>query len=320
MFAGTRCINTKIFTKEGERQLTDITESGTCLSNRTSVSLGIFDGVHIGHRAILKAAEDERKGGLETAVFTFLCGTVTTKSDTGLIYPDEIKRQILNDLGVDYLFSPEFSMLKDLSAEEFFYKILIKKMGARVVCCGEDFRFGKEASAGVKELKSLCKDSKVKLNVISPVMYKGQAVSSTRIKRALITGDLKSANKMLSCDFGYCEKVVHGRELGRTLDFPTINQQIPSGTVIPKFGVYLTEVFLDGKKYRGVSNIGVKPTVGTKKPLIETHILNFCGNLYGKQIRVNLKKFMREEVKFDSISQLKIQVCKDIENAGKEVM
>lgn len=300
--------------------MTDITESGARLSERTAVSLGIFDGVHIGHRSVLNAAEYERRNGLKTAVFTFLSGSVTTKGDAGLIYSDKRKREIFEDLGVDFLFSPEFSMLRNLSAEEFFDKIIIKKLNAKVVCCGGDFRFGKEAGAGVSELESLCGENGVKLNIVPSIIYKGQAVSSTRIKNALTTGNIKSANEMLSYDFGYYEEVMHGRKLGRTLDFPTINQQIPPGTVLPRFGVYLTEVFLEGKKYRGISNIGVKPTVGKNKPLIETHIIGLSGNLYGKRIRVNLKKFMREEVKFDSISQLKIQVCKDIENAGKEVL
>ena len=300
--------------------MTDISESGSLKGTKTAVLLGIFDGVHIGHREVYKAAEGERKSGLKTAVFTFLSGSVTTKGSIGLIYPEKTKREIFDSLGADFYYSPEFYKLKDLSAEEFFNNVIIKKLGAKVICCGEDFRFGKNASAGVSELRKMCDSSGIRLKVVSPVLYKGQAVSSTRIKNALISGDIESANDMLSQGFGYSERVIHGRELGRKLDFPTINQQIPSGTVLPRFGVYLSEVSYKGKKYRGVSNVGVKPTVGKNDPIIETHILGLNESLYGNKVRVELKKFMREEIRFDTVTELKLQVLQDIENAGKEVM
>lgn len=284
---------------------------------RTAVSLGIFDGVHIGHRAVLNSAE---KSGLKTAVFTFLSETVTTKGNKGVIYTDKRKLEILKKLGVEYILSPAFSDFKDMSAEDFVKEILLGSLNAKEVFCGEDFRFGKGAEAGVSELFRLCLKYGIKLNVTPPVMYKGQAVSSTRIKNALTNGDIFSANKMLYEKFGYFEKVIHGNEIGRTLNFPTINQVISEKTVLPKFGVYLTEVEVSGVIYKGVSNVGVKPTVGNKEPLIETHILNYSGNLYGERLNVKLVKFLREEKKFASLDELKRQVDFDIQNARREVL
>lgn len=284
---------------------------------RTAVSLGIFDGVHIGHRAVLNSAE---KSGLKTAVFTFLSETVTTKGNKGVIYTDKRKLEILKRLGVEYILPPAFSDFKDMSAEDFVKEILLEALNAKEVFCGEDFRFGKGAEAGVSELSRLCLKYGIKLNVTPPVMYKGQAVSSTRIKNALTNGDILSANEMLYEKFGYFEKVIHGNEIGRTLNFPTINQVIPKKTVLPKFGVYLTEVEVSGVIYKGVSNVGVKPTVGNKEPLIETHILNYSGNLYGESLNVKLVKFLREEKKFASLDELKRQVDFDIQNARREVL
>lgn len=284
---------------------------------RTAVSLGIFDGVHIGHRAVLNSAE---KSGLKTAVFTFLSETVTTKGNKGVIYTDNRKLEILKRLGVEYVLSPAFSDFKDMSAEDFIKKILVGSFNAAEVFCGEDFRFGKGAEAGVSELSKLCLKYGIKLNVTPPVMYKGQAVSSTRIKSALVNGDILSANEMLYEKFGYFEKIIHGNKIGRTLNFPTINQVIPEKTVLPKFGVYLTEIEISGVMYKGVSNVGVKPTVGNKEPLIETHILNYSGNLYGESLNVKLVKFLREEKKFASLDELKRQVDFDIQNARREVL
>lgn len=284
---------------------------------RTAVSLGIFDGVHIGHRAVLNSA---KKSGLKTAVFTFLSETVTTKGNKGVIYTDKRKLEILKSLGVEYILAPRFSDFKDMSAEDFVKEVLAGALNAEEVFCGEDFRFGKGAEAGVSELCKLCLKYGVKLSVTPPVMYNGQAVSSTRIKNALANGDVFSANAMLYEKFGYFEKVVHGNEIGRTLNFPTINQVIPEKTILPKFGVYITEVEVSGEIYKGVSNVGVKPTVGNKEPLIETHILNFSGNLYGKSLKVKLVKFLREEKKFASLDELKGQVDFDIQNARREVL
>lgn len=284
---------------------------------RTAVSLGIFDGVHIGHRAVLNSAN---KSGLKTAVFTFLSETVTTKGNKGVIYTDKRKLELLKSLSVEYIFAPKFSDFKDMPAEDFVKSVLVGVFNAGEVFCGEDFRFGKGAAAGADDLCELCRRYGIKLNVTPPVMYKGQAVSSTRIKNALISGDISSANDMLYEKFGYFEKVIHGNEIGRTLRFPTVNQAIPEKTVLPRFGVYLTEVEVFGKTYRGVSNVGVKPTVGNKEPLIETHILDFSGDLYGESLKVKLIKFLREEKKFASLNELKRQVDFDIQNARREVL
>ena len=295
----------------------DLTDKNIKAQNGTAVALGVFDGVHIGHRAVISAAVNKCADGLSPAIFTFKSPSVTTKGDGRVLYTDEKKRECFESLGVEILYSPEFSKLCDMSAERFVNEILAEKLCARAVCCGESFRFGKNALADVDALKKMCAERGMEVTVVSPVNYGGETVSSTRIKNSLAKGDIKNANAMLSEELSYELPVVHGRQLGRTLNFPTVNQQLPTELVLPRFGVYLTRVYYGGKQYRGVSNIGVKPTVGAASPLIETHILGLCEDLYGKVIKVSLVDFIRPERKFESIEALKRCVDQDIENAQK---
>lgn len=295
----------------------DLTDKNIKAKNGTAVALGVFDGVHIGHRAVISAAAEKRAKGLSPAVFTFKSPSVTTKGDGRVLYTDEKKRECFESLGVEVLYSPDFSKLRDMSAEQFVDEILVGKLCACAVCCGESFRFGKNASADVGALKKMCAERGIEVTVVLPVDYDGETVSSTRIKKCLADGDIKSANAMLGEELSYALPVIHGRQLGRTLNFPTVNQLLPTELILPKFGVYLTRVLYGGKEYRGVSNIGVKPTVGAVSPLIETHILGLCEDLYGKIIKVSLVDFIRPERKFESIEALKRCVDQDIENAQK---
>lgn len=280
---------------------------------KTSVALGLFDGVHLGHRAVIKATA---ASGLLPAVFTFKSQTVTTK-EGGALYTDEKKQSILESLGVRVFYSPDFSALCDRLPEDFFESVILGKLNAAAVCCGESFRFGKNAAGDVSLLKRLCKKHGIKLCVVPPVEYNGVTVSSTEIKRLLAAGKVDEANAMLGDRLSYTLRVVHGRELGRTLDFPTINQAPDKRLFLPRFGVYLSRVFVYGQSYRGVTNVGIKPTVGKNTPLIETNILGLDEDLYGEKVTVALVRFIRDEKRFNSIDELKRQVVGDIENAKK---
>ncbi len=285
------------------------------ISDKTSVALGIFDGVHLGHRRILNTAEGFAGDGLSFAVFTFNTSSVEKKHGKPYeyLYTENQKNYILKNLGAKFIYSPNASDIMEMSGEEFAYEILKKKMNAEAVVCGENFRFGKGASCGAAELGYFGKKYGFKINICKILKKDGEKISSERIKEYLKTGGITKANKLLGQKFFIMAKVAYGNKLGRTIGFPTINQLFETGQTIPKHGVYAAICEIDGISYGAVTNIGIKPTVEENiKPLAETHILGFSGDLYGKYVKTDIIGFMREEKKFSSLDMLKKQIEKDI--------
>ncbi|ADU23483.1 riboflavin biosynthesis protein RibF [Ruminococcus albus] len=282
----------------------------------TVCALGLFDGVHRGHRLVINNALSlAEKLGVRSAVFTFRTDTVTSKGHDGrieMILSDAEKCRHFEDMGVDLLYSPDFNELKNMSAEAFVRDILSGLLGCRAVVCGSDFRFGKGAEGDCNTLELYGRIYGIDVMVCDKLSYKGEEVSSTVIRECIRTGQIEKANELLGYIFGLKLVVEHGRQLGRTWNFPTINQTIPRGQILPKFGVYATRVMIDGKSRFGVTNIGVKPTLKAHDaPLAETYILDFSGDLYGREIEILLDKFIRPEKGFDSIDELKAQIGKD---------
>lgn len=299
----------------------DITRSGKVLTNKTVVSLGIFDGIHRGHQAVINTAGRFKTQGLDSVLFTFKTDTVTTKGKDGrieMLLSDELKKEHFEKMGVDYIFSPRFYELKNMTAQDFVEKILYKRLNAAVVVCGEDFHFGKGALGNAEKLGILCDKYNIKTVIVKQAEYDGKKISSTEIRECIRQGKIKKANEMLGYNYYYKLPVLHGNEIGRTLDFPTINQEISKGHIMPRFGVYITRTKIDKKWRHSISNIGIKPTVEIKPvPLIETNIFDFKGDLYGKIIKVELLEFLRPERKFESLDELRHQVHSDI-NKTKE--
>lgn len=295
--------------------MTDITFNDYIPENKTAVALGAFDGVHLGHRAVLERAVAEKKNGLAAGVFTFRTGTVTSKSENSeAVISDGRKLEELLKIGVEYVYSPDFSQLKDLSGEDFVKEILIKKLNMKTAVCGSDFRFAKNAAGDSDTLKKLGEKYGFDVIVVEPLCVDGTTVSSTAIRRLIREGNIKQANKMLGYTFSYDAQVVHGTATGRTWSFPTINQIIPKGRAVPRFGVYCSQVIVDGVRYNGVTNIGVKPTMGVKtEPLAETFIMNYDGDLYGRTLRLELFEFVREEKRFSSFDELKKEIADNTE-------
>ena len=283
----------------------------------SAVALGFFDGVHLGHRAVISEAVGRKKDGLRACVFTFTMkdARAASKGGASMIMSAEQKAGWMNRLGVDYLLMPDFASFQDLSPEAFVSDILMECLEAKVVVCGPNFHFGKGAAADVKELQRLCAKNGIQAVIVPPVLYKGEVISSTRIRKALLAGDVQSAAEMLGSPFSICRKVVHGRQLGRTLGSPTINQAFEAGQIIPRYGVYASIVEVDGQWYPGVTNVGIKPTVGGKVPLAETYIIGFAGDLYGKTIEVAFLAFERPEEKFPSVEILLEHIQRDAERA-----
>lgn len=200
-----------------------------------------------------------------------------------------------------------------MTGEEFAENILIKKLNAEIVCCGNNFRFGKNASCDVEDLRHFGEKYGFKVQTAEAVKINDITVSSGEIRRFLVNGEIEKANVLLGEPYRINKNVVHGKEIGRTINFPTINQDYSKGQLILKYGVYFTKTYIDEIKYKSITNIGVKPTIaGERMPLAETHILDFSGDLYNRNISVEFHRFIRPEMKFSSVDELKEQISRDI--------
>ena len=278
-------------------------------NNGTAVTLGFFDGLHRGHRNIISLAVKEKENGLTAVCLTFLQSpkSVLTQTESNALMSDNDKLKTLEKLGIEHTFQLDFKKVMNMTAEDFFQKILLDKLNAKKLFCGFNYRFGKNGEGDVQLLKDLCDRHGIVLSVFPPEQNDGEVVSSTLIRNLISAGDVKKANELLCSEFGFSSVVEHGKKLGRTLGTPTINQPLLKELAIPKFGVYASRVTLtDGKTYCGVTNIGIKPTVGGSIPLCETWMPEYEGNeLYGQTVDIRLLEFIREEKKFADIDALK---------------
>lgn len=283
---------------------------------KRAVALGIFDGVHLGHRRVMKITADTADSGFLPSAFTFRSDTIRQKQGRSLeyIYTDENKKRIIGSLGINEVFSEDFSSLKGLSGEEFVREILLKRLNTGTAVCGGDFRFGHNAMCGADDLVRFGKDYGFAAIIVPEERLNGERVSSRCIRELLLDGDVKGASVLLGDCYSIFAEVVKGAQLGRTIGFPTINQLFGEGQLVPACGVYASTAVIDGKRFPAMTNIGVKPTVGYGgAPLAETYIHGFSGDLYGKCFPVELKKFIRPERKFGSLDELKNQINADVE-------
>ena len=279
--------------------------------HRTAVALGLFDGVHLGHRQVLRAAAAQE--GLVPAAFTFQPSLTAFKGADGFLYPAPLKEQLLRECGTEVLYAPDFAEISGLSGESFVRDILHERMGAACVVCGRDFRFGKGAACDSGVLVQLCKQYGIRTELVDDVECAGGKVSSTRIRSLLAEGSIREANALLGVPYRMQGQVLHGAHLGRTIGFPTVNLAFAEGQLVPCFGVYASETVTPQGHFLSVTDIGVKPTVGyAGLPLAETHILGFAGDLYGQEITVFLTDFLRREQRFDSLESLTAQLHSDI--------
>ncbi len=282
--------------------------------SETFTALGFFDGIHLGHTDVIEeTVRGAQRLGVKSCVFTFSRRpkSVLTGEPDMLLTTDHEKRALIERAGVDILYIVDFSEVMDMSGEEFVKTVLIDKLKCRGVVCGFNYCFGKGGGADADTLADICGRLNCEVIVRDPIIYKADAIGSSRIRNALQSGDIQSANDMLGRRYGYSLKVVHGRQLGRTIGIPTINQAFPEDFCLPMFGAYASLVTVEGVEYRGITNIGVKPTVGSDKPVSETWILGFSGDLYGKIVDVRLVSFIRGEKKFASVDELKKQILAD---------
>ena len=278
---------------------------------RLVCALGCFDGVHIGHRALIREVLSDRNG-LIGAVWTF-----SEPLAKPFIEKVEDRLHILSELGVKYAVCESYEKVKDMSAMAFL-EYLYSKLGVRRIVCGTDFRFGKDREGDVEFIKQNAPDIGMEVTVIEPVYADigGERVkaSSTTIRSFISEGKMREADVLLGRRFSVTGVVVSGNNLGRTIQVPTLNQRFEKGRIIPKHGVYETVCVADSIRYPAITNVGTRPTVsgGSTEINCETHIIGQKLDLYGSIVSVDFYDYVREEKKFDSLQALRDQIEKDI--------
>lgn len=285
---------------------------------KTAVALGFFDGLHTAHMSVLENAAGCKNDGLLPCVLLFDEHPVHALkgADVGLLLQDSKRDEILASMGLVEV-CKIFNDIKDMSPEQFFDNILVNELDAAVVCCGYNYHFGKNGAGNTETLKRLCEKYGIKAVVSEEVTADGDPVSSTRIRNLIRTGEIQKANELLGRKFGFSSEVFVGDQRGRLNGKPTINQYIPDGLVVPAFGVYASEVYINGETYIGMTNIGSRPTFGEGSVRSETYILDYSGDLYGKVIEIALLDYVRPEMKFCTIEALYDQIKKDEKKVKK---
>ncbi|MEZ4810221.1 MAG: bifunctional riboflavin kinase/FAD synthetase [Allomuricauda sp.] len=287
------------------------------ISCQTAITIGTFDGVHLGHRKILeRLINDAKSSGLRSTVLTFSPHPrIVLHKDTNvqLLTTLEEKIQILGSLGLDYLivhpFTKEFSRL---SATEFVRDILVNSLKAKKIIIGYDHRFGRNRNANIQDLIAFGNTLDFEVEEIPAQEIDAVSVSSTKIRRALLEGDIATANSYLSYPYMLTGTIIKGRGLGKQFGFPTANLRIAEKyKLIPKNGAYVIKGTLHGKAYYGMMNIGFNPTVSGTEKTIEINFFEFEGNLYDQKVQVGILHRIRDEHKFDSIEALRVQLEKD---------
>ncbi|MEL6910375.1 MAG: bifunctional riboflavin kinase/FAD synthetase [Cyanobacteria bacterium J06629_2] len=289
----------------------------------TAIALGNFDGIHQGHRTVLRAIKDSLPTSPASNVipsvvsFTPHPREFFTGAKLQLLTPVEQKAEILSELGIEQLVLLPFNQdLASLSPQQFVEQILVQRLKTVSISVGTDFRFGYQRQGTGEDLKQIAAQYGIKVQLNSLHKYCDRQnqqvrVSSSLIRQALTAGDMQTANFMLDRAYSLWGTVVTGQQLGRTIGFPTANLKLPEEKFLPRFGVYAVDVLLATTTVKGVMNIGCRPTVAGESPTIEVHLLNWSGDLYGQTLKVNLLKFLRPEQKFDSVDALKQQIAQD---------
>jgi riboflavin kinase/FMN adenylyltransferase len=296
---------------EIEQELASVTPQG-----ETLLAIGVFDGVHAGHRYLLKQLQKRAaEKHLLSGVLTF------NPHPQSVLHPDdqlpwlsnlEDRVTTLQQLGVNIVavltFTPE---LAQLTAQDFM-SLLKKYLKMRGIMVGPDFALGRGGEGNISLLRTLGNQMEFSVEVISPYTINGELVSSTLIRQALIQGDMKRVEKLMGHHFYLRGKVITSDKRGRALGFPTANLELKPQQALPNNGIYATITHVDGKQFPSATNIGTRPTFGEGRKMVENHLLNYKGNLYSKEIMVEFVQKLRDEKRFASSEELKTQIEKDV--------
>lgn len=279
--------------------------------------VGNFDGVHIGHKALIDATINNNLS-LKSAVWTFDVHPLLLKNNKYKILTNTEERlEIFANYGINYAILENYENVCNVSQNDFVKDILYKECKVRYAVCGYNFAFGYKGLGKPIDFCNLFKELNVETKIIDQVCYNNIPVSSTIIRSLIEDGEIEKANILLGHPYSIKAIVESGNKIGRTLSFPTINQRFESNKVLPRFGVYASEVVIDKKKYDAISNIGIKPTVNKAQtsPLSETHIFSYDGDLYNSIIKTRYLSFIRDEKVFKNLDSLKSEIENNIKVA-----
>lgn len=275
-------------------------------------ALGFFDGVHLGHRALIaRAKRVAEENGIPMAVFTFSSESFGKKG-TGRIYSTEEKLEIIEKLGADEVIIADFSSVMNISAKDFVLGTLTGELGTVFSVCGADFRYGKGAEGDAQLLARLMREGGGDCVIVSDETLNGKKVSTTAIKDFLRAGDMQTANALLGEPLFVSGVVERGLGLGKSLGFPTVNTPLGAKSEFLRRGVYRSEAEIDGVRKSSITNLGSCPTVGEREIHLESYILDGTGDIYGKKIKIFLLEFLRDEKRFESKNDLIMQINVDI--------
>lgn len=285
---------------------------------KIGIVLGNFDGIHLGHKKlILSMINDSKNSNLVPAVLLFSKHPkeVISGKSPELLTSLEDKEDMLKKMGVKIVYQADFTEeFKDLSPEEFVKQILIDQLNVDSIFVGFDYRFGHKALGDATLLKKIGEKYNLRVTIIDPVYDKKRVLSSTEIRNHIRSGNIKLANEMLGRSYKIKGRVVHGNKIGNKLGFPTANIELISNYPVPKIGVYKTNTFIDGVRYLSLTNIGTNPTIGGGTIKIETYILDFNKLIYGKILEIDFIEYLRGELRFPNLNQLKLQMQADLES------
>lgn len=276
-----------------------------------ALSLGMFDGVHLGHLSIIRQLNQiAEREHLESAILSFWPHPrkfLNPDDDVKMLNTLEEKLELLEKSGIQNIFLKTFDEeFRNLTGTAFCEKILVEKLNVKHIIIGHDHTFGKNKSGDFNLLQSLSGELGFKVDQLQAVKTNGLNISSTKIRHALSEGKIIEANQMLGYHYPLTGKVIHGKKLGRTIGYPTANIEVPVNKLLPKNGAYIVEVDVDGEFYKGMLSIGTNPTVDDKNHSLHTevYILDFNKDLYGKEITVKFRDFLHDEIKFDGMEKL----------------
>ncbi len=288
------------------------------LEKASAVAIGKFDGVHAGHYRLIDEILRQKKNGLQSVIFTFFPSATIYfgGEDAKELTTREEKREIFRQMGIDVLV--EYPLNKETAAtapEAFVREILQDRMNMKFLAAGEDVTFGKGGKGNRFLLEEMAESNSFKVKIIEKIFEGGREISSTYVREEILAGNMEHASQLLGRNYSMEGIVENGMHLGRKMGFPTVNLYPPQEKLMPPFGVYYADVFYDGCRYHGITNVGRKPTVSQTGVVdAETYLYDFDRDLYGKKIRLELLKFKRPEQKFENLSALQKQLRMDVED------
>ena len=293
------------------------------IDEKLCLTIGNFDGIHKGHREIIKnLIQQTKKSNLKSAILSFTPHPKIyfNKQKNFMINSQSKKKEILKDLGLDYLIDLNFNdKFTQLSHNEFEDKILLEKLNSKRILIGKDFQYGNQRKGNIHTLKIFCEKNKIELEEIGLILndHNSNKISSSAIRENLKSGKFELANKDLERNFSVAGKVIKGDQRGRTIGIPTANLEYPLNTITIPYGVYAVETLIEENTYFGIVNFGIRPTFNKDKPIVEAYLFDFDNDIYGKNIEILFHKQIRQEKKFNDIKELLNQINIDIAEAKK---